>query len=295
MARGHNVRSIATLREGPLHAGLKAWYAEPGDRVEVPVEGWQIDLVRGDLLIEIQTGRFAALKRKLGALLDTHDVRLVHPVPVEKWIVRVDGDNVQPLSRRRSPSRGRVEHVFHELVSLPALLAHPRFSLEVILTREEEARRYAAGRAWRRRGWTIVERRVVDIVGRHLFREPRDLEALLPSCLPDPFTTADLASGLGVRRDLAQKMAYCLRHLAVIEPAGKRGTARTYRHRERPSVIDARNAQSPEPRAQSPEPEGVIQPADDDVLGCATLRRARGPGHSMARGRSSPRPIASHT
>jgi hypothetical protein len=38
--------TIATMNEGPLHASLKAWYAQPGDREEVPVDGRQIDLGR---------------------------------------------------------------------------------------------------------------------------------------------------------------------------------------------------------------------------------------------------------
>jgi hypothetical protein len=223
------VRSIGTLREGPLHAALKVWYAEPGDRVEVPIDGCHIDLVRGDLLIEIQTGSFSPLRRKLAKLLEAHPVRVVYPVPVEKWIVRVAGRGMRLLGRRRSPTRGRLEDAFHQLVSVPTLLAHPRFSLEIVLTREEEVRRRQRGRAWRRKGWVVVERRVLDIVGRHLMREPRDLQTLLPPDLPPLFTTADLANGLGVRRDLAQKMAYCLRRLEVIETTGKTRQGLAYR------------------------------------------------------------------
>jgi len=39
---------IGVLRERHLHAAVKRWYAEPGDREEVPVDGYVIDLVRGD-------------------------------------------------------------------------------------------------------------------------------------------------------------------------------------------------------------------------------------------------------
>jgi hypothetical protein len=226
---GGPVRAIATLREGPLHAALKSWYAEPGDREEVAVDGRQIDLVRGALLIEIQTGSFAALRPKLAALTRTHAVRVVHPIPVEKWIVRVKGANRRVLGRRRSPARGRIEDAFHQLVSLPALLADPRFSLEIVLTQEEEVRRYERGRAWRRKGWVVVERRLVGIVGRHPIAGPDDLRPLLPRDLPRDFTTADLATRLGVARSLAQKMAYCLRHLGVVEVAGKAGNAVEYR------------------------------------------------------------------
>lgn len=222
-------RTIATLREGPLHAALKAWYADHGDREEVPVEGRQIDLVRGELLIEIQTGSFAALRQKLAALIEAHAVRVVYPIPVEKWIVRVEGDEMRLLGRRKSRTQGRIEDAFHQLVSLPTLLAHQRFSLEIVLTQEEEVRRYEPGRGRRRKGWVVVERRLLDVIERRLIRGPRDLRAMLPSDLPNVFTTADLARSLGVRRDLAQKMAYCLRELKVIETAGKAGNALAYR------------------------------------------------------------------
>jgi hypothetical protein len=62
--------AIGTLNEKPLHAALKVWYALPGDRLEVSVGGFIADIVRGDLLIEIQTRHLAAMKRKLHALAE---------------------------------------------------------------------------------------------------------------------------------------------------------------------------------------------------------------------------------
>ena len=47
---------IGELNEQPLHAALKEWYVQPGDQVEVQLDGYYIDLVRGERLIEIQTG-----------------------------------------------------------------------------------------------------------------------------------------------------------------------------------------------------------------------------------------------
>ena len=111
--------TIGTLRETSLHAALKAWYARPGDEVEASVESYQIDLRRGPQLIEIQTRNFAALKHKLTRLVERHPVRLVHPIAQEKWIVRLKRDGVAPVSRRKSPRRGRVESLFIELVSFP--------------------------------------------------------------------------------------------------------------------------------------------------------------------------------
>lgn len=142
---------IGTLNEGLLHSQLKAWYRCHGDLLEQRVDGYVIDVVRGRTLVEIQTGGFAPLRRKLERLLDGHRVRLVAPVPVTKRIVRLSPDG-EVLSARRSPLRGRPLDVFARLVSLPTLLAHERFELELLLTHQEEHRRHEPGRAFRRRG-----------------------------------------------------------------------------------------------------------------------------------------------
>jgi hypothetical protein len=223
------VPHIGTLREKPLHASLKRWYARPGDRVEVPMDGFVIDLVRDDLLIEIQTRGFASMKRKVASMLQAgHSLRIVHPVPTDRWIVKVDDDGTI-LSRRRSPRHGAVSDVFAELVSFPELLMDPRLEIDVLLTTEEEYRRHAPGRAWRRKGWMVLERRLLEVTDSVLLGSNDDLLELLPGGLPDLFTTADLAEGLGRPRRAAQQMAYCLRQTGLIVPDGKQGNAVAYR------------------------------------------------------------------
>lgn len=219
---------IGTLNEKPLHAALKTWYAQPGDQVEVEMGGFIIDIVRKDTLIEIQTAGFASIKQKLITLTAQHPVRLVYPVAREKWIIKLGGDGHSQLSRRKSPKKGTIEEVFRELVSFPRLLAHPNFSLEVILIQEEELRRYDRKRSWRRRGWITHERRLLRIEERRRFETPADLGTLLPRSLAEPFTTSDLAAALGKPRRLAQTMAYCLREMGVIAPQGKRRNAILY-------------------------------------------------------------------
>lgn len=219
---------FSTLNEKPLHADLKAWQAQPGDRFEVEVDGFIIDIVRGNLLIEIQTASFSSIKRKLVELTDRHRVRLSYPVAQEKWIVKLPEGGQGQLSRRKSPKRGTVEDVFAELVSFPGLLGHPNFSLEVVLTHEEEIRRHDPKRAWRRRGWVTVERRLLEVVDRQHFENPAEMAALLPPTLAEPFSTSDLATAVSKPRRLAQRMAYCLREMEVITPMGKQGNAILY-------------------------------------------------------------------
>ena len=219
---------IGLINEKPLHASLKQWYARPGDRFEVPVDGFVIDIVRDDLLIEIQTRNFAAINTKLRKLTQSYDVRLVYPVVQEKWIVRSASANGGRTVRRKSPKRGRLEDLFRELVSIPQLLSNPKFSLEVLMIREEEVRRYEAKRKWRRKGWVIEGRRLVDVLDRRFFRDSTDWLAFVPDGL-QAFTTKDLATVADTNRDLAQKMAYCLRQARMIELIGRQGRANLYR------------------------------------------------------------------
>ena len=212
--------TIGLLNEKPLHAALKAWYHIDGDQTEVPLEGFVIDLVRDGLLIEIQTRGFASMRRKLDRLLDSHALRVVYPVAAEKWIVKLD-ESGSEASRRRSPKRGIRADVCAELVSFPSLLSHPNFTIEVALTEEEEIRRPDAKKGWRRGGYVIEERRLVNVRDTAVFDSPESLLDLLPEGLPDPFTTADLAAGLGRSRHLAQEVAYCLRVSGAVRTVGR--------------------------------------------------------------------------
>ena len=218
---------IGTLRETHLHASLKQWLAEPGDEFEVPVGRFVIDIVRDQTLIEIQTRGFSSMRGKLDTLLDDHRIVIVHPIAQRKWIVKGPHDG-KPSTRRKSPKGGAIVDVFAELVSFPSLVDHPNLSIEVLLIDEEEVRRFDGNRSWRRRGWSVVERRLVEVTDRIGFSTPGDWLTLLPTDLPAPFTTADLAHVIGRPRRTAQQMAYCLREMGALEVTGKRGNALEY-------------------------------------------------------------------
>ncbi len=226
------MRVIGTLAEKSLHAALKAHYAQPGDLLECDLDGYVIDILRpaGELCacIEIQTGSLPKMKPKLLALLDRYPIRVVHPIPQQRTIVRIDADGVI-LSRRRSTKRGTVYHLFPELVSFPALVRHPNLSLEVALIRDEEFRINDGHGSWRRKRWSISDRRLLEVVEVVSLATPADFAALLPADLPDPFDSGDLAHAIHQPRYLAQKMAYCLREMGVIAITGKQGKALLYR------------------------------------------------------------------
>jgi hypothetical protein len=223
------VTGIGVLREGPLHASVKDWYARPGDRAEVRIDRWVIDLVRADgELVEVQTGGFGPLGPKLDALLDAHRIRIVHPVPAERRILRVDEDG-EVVRERRSPRMPGAIAVFDKLVAFPSLLAHPHLTVEVVLCREDHVRATEPVVLRRRRRDPGV-RRLVEVLDTVELRSPADALALVPEALhAEPFSTRELQRSLRCGLVLAQRVAYCLRALELLEPAGKRGNAPLHR------------------------------------------------------------------
>jgi len=221
-------RGIGQLSERSLHAALKEYLRQPGDALEVKLGRYVIDLVRDDLLIEIQTRHLYALRPKLRRLLDDgRRIHLVHPLPAERWIVRQDAAS-RPISRRKSPRHAAVHDIFTELVRLPDLAVHPNLTLEVLLIREEQVWRDDGQGSWRRGHWSLVDRRLLGVASSRLFAGPADFLALLPPGLPDPFSNADLAAALPCAPALAGKATYALRAMGLLAAAGKRGRANLF-------------------------------------------------------------------
>ena len=206
---------IGTLNEKPLHAALKAWFSEPGDRFEVRIGRFVADIVRGSQLIEIQTGSTFPLKRKLHDLLKHHAVRLVIPIARQTTIITIDEDG-QVVSSRRSPKRGELLDVFNQLVSVRELLGDSNFSVEALLIHVEETRRPRTTRKRRWRDWEVHERRLIEVLDHVSFHHPGDFLAAIPATLEEPFNTADLARAIGRPRRVAQQIAYCLREMGAL-------------------------------------------------------------------------------
>jgi hypothetical protein len=220
--------SVGILNEGHLHATLRSRYMEPGDDIEALVDGYIVDILRDDLIIEVQTANFSAIARKMRDLASRHRVRLVHPIARDRWIVKMPRQPGDASTRRRSPKHQASIDVFCELVSFPELIGHENFELDVVLVEEETMRRFDGRRGWRRRGWVTVERRLLAIKETIALRQRSDYASMIPLALAEEFDTSELAAAIGRPRWVAQRVAYCLRKAGLIEQRGTRGNAIVY-------------------------------------------------------------------
>ncbi len=187
------------------------------------MDGFVIDIRRGDLLIEIQTGSFGAMGRKLDRLLADYRIQLVHPIATETYLHK---PGAKP---RRSPNRGSVYSVLDELVSIPTLLDHPNLTLDVFLVTVDKFQKHDPKARRGRGGWRTTDKQLRSIEELRHFTDTEDLVALMPTGLPETFTTADMAKAGRFGRSVAQKLAYCLRALDRIEVLERTKAGYVYR------------------------------------------------------------------
>jgi len=221
--------AIGELNEQPLHAALKNVYAGDTGLQEVRVRGFIVDVFRDGECIEIQTGNFSGIREKLSKLVRTNHLRLVFPIVIEKWLLKLPRRPGDKAERRKSPKKETLYHLFNEFVAFPELILNTNFSLECVEVVAEEVRKYTSGKAWRTHGWVPVERRLLDVCHTRPFPNAQALETLLPRDLPGQFTTADLASMAGIPKWLSQKTVYCYRKMRSIQVVGKQGRFNLYR------------------------------------------------------------------
>ena len=212
------------MNEFSLHSEIKKVYSLPGDQFEVKLGNYIVDILRENLVIEVQTKNFSALKEKLQTLTEKHHVRLVYPLPEKKWITLVTKDHVV-LNTRKSPRKGKLTDLFRELVMIPHMIGVETFSLEVLLIDEEEVRCGDGKGSWRRRGVSIKEKKLLKVNDRILFQNKADYLKILPQELNEAFTNRELAKLAKVSVKTAQQITYCLRKGGVVRLAGKNGRA----------------------------------------------------------------------
>lgn len=225
--------------ETTLHRQLKELYTPPGAAQEVRVGAFRVDVARHDGLVEIQTASLGALREKVNRLAIDHRLLVVKPIAERRYIVHANGrrsdfrrhsPETATYSRRLSPKRGSLLDVFLELVHFTRAFVHARLQMELLLTEEEEVRCRTDRRRRRsgRRGYAVLDRRLLRVIAVRRIEKATDLWSLLPPGLAQPFDTEMLAAHLGRPRWFAQAVAYCLRQTGAARVVGKRRNALVY-------------------------------------------------------------------
>jgi hypothetical protein len=219
---------IGVERESSLHRSLKFRYAASEDFTEKEVGGFVCDGIgRDGELIEVQTGSFAPLKRKIPAFTAHSRVRIIRPIILTKYIELYNEAGVL-VRRRKSPRSGTVWDLFDSLLYAPGLPLLPGLSVELALVDVAEKRVDDGKGSWRRRGVSIKDREILAWHEAIPLEKPCDYRRFAPFQNGEEFTVKDLARKTRINAASAGKTMYVLYKMNLLIRKGKRGNSFVY-------------------------------------------------------------------
>jgi len=221
-------KSIGTKNESSLHRTLKYQYTGPGGKTETQVDGYVADGISKDgEYIEVQTGSFAPLKKKIKKFSKLGKVRIIHPISIIKMIEVYNTDK-ELLYRRKSPVRGTLWNIFFALLHAPELPLIKSVSIEVVLANITEKRIKDGKGSWRRKGISVQDKVLSAWHESIVFSKPRDYLRFIPFKKNEEFTVSCLAQQANIDILTARKALYVLTKMNVIKRTGKKGNAWVY-------------------------------------------------------------------
>jgi len=220
--------NIGVKNESSLHRILKHHYAGTGGATERRVGTFFADGVREDgEYIEIQTGSFGPLRKKVRDFAASGRVRIVHPIPSNS-LIETYGVSGDLLSKRKSPRHRTHWDLFDALASAPELPLAKGVVIEILMVDITEKRVADGTGSWRRKGVRIAGKDITAFNERVILAQPADYLIFVPFAPDEKFTVKMLASRVGIREKLAQKTLYTHAKMGVVRRTGKRGNAYEY-------------------------------------------------------------------
>ena len=219
---------VGTLQEKTIHAVLKNYYEPDETKQEQKLAGFVADIFTGQEIIEIQTRGFYKLRRKLEAFLPLYPVTIVYPVTHLKWLRWVNPDTGEVGKPRKSPKVGAAFSIFPELYRIKMFLPNERLKFHIVLLDVEEYRLLDGWSHDKKKGSTRSDGIPTELHEIITLESGSDFAQLLPSELPDEFTSTDLKQLLRCNKAIAGVMLNILAHIGVIKKTGKKGNSIVY-------------------------------------------------------------------
>lgn len=219
---------IGTLSEKSVHAILKYYMCENDDFHEVPISDYVADIYDGKQIFEIQTKQFQNLRNKLEVFLPEYPVTIVHPIEVKRWIAYIDKETGALSEKRKSPRKGNIYQVFHELYKIKSYLKDPNLSFLFLFVETEEWKILNGYGKNRKIKCEKYDKILLDIEEEMFIETPRDYMQIIPYELKEPFTSADFAKGVHCTKEDARVTLNILYDFQLVDRIGKRGNQYLY-------------------------------------------------------------------
>jgi hypothetical protein len=219
---------IGLLNESSLHRTLKFNYTSTGGKTEVEVNGFVADGInKNGEYIEVQTGSFAPLAKKIKEFVKHGKVRVIYPIALTKKI-EVYGIDGKLLYRRKSPVKGSKWCIFNALIHAPQLPLIRGVTIEIVMVDITEKRIKDGKGSWRRKGISLHDRELTSWHESILFKKSADYLQFIPFKKKEVFTSSILSEQAGIDKWTARKALYVLTKLKVVKRNGKKGQSWVY-------------------------------------------------------------------
>lgn len=222
---------FGTLAEKRMHAVIKKYLCDDESFHEVGVEGTRFvsDIRVGNEIVEVQTGAFYPMKKKIAYYMEHTDctVTVVHPIAKVRWMSWVEPGSMEIAPRRRVAGE-RAEQLLPELYCLTEHLGNPRLRFRLMLLETHDFRLLSGRSKDRKRGSRLYERLPLSLLEEIDFQMPSDFSVFLPADLPDHFTVKELSRAIGLRGRDAYSAARVLVALGLLIPAPPIGRAMAF-------------------------------------------------------------------
>lgn len=219
---------IGTLGEKTVHAVLKEYYGGGEESKELNIGDFVADAVTEEGIVEIQTRALYRLNKKLETLLPLCRVTVVYPLESEKYLLTIDPDSGELISRRKSPKKVGLWQGLAELYGIRDKLADENLTVRFPVLTVEELRLPAKGKG-RRRSAEKLDRLPLSMTDEYVLRRSEDYRELLPRELPEAFTAEDFARLCRINTETARRCIGVLNVLGITAENGKQGRKKLWK------------------------------------------------------------------
>ena len=227
IGKEHIGTGIGTYQEKTVHAVLKNYFEPYSDSQEQKIGGFIADIVGENGIIEIQTAGFDKLRRKLSCFLEVSRVTVVHPIPLNKWILYIDPKTGTISKKRKSPKVGSPYEIFPELYKIKPLLNDPNLRICIVMLDIEEY--HSSSEIHSRKMYTRYDRIPISLCDEIYLDCKADWLCFIPSDLPSEYTSSEFAAKANISIDLSRLTLNILTKLGITERIGKKQNSYLYR------------------------------------------------------------------
>lgn len=224
---------IGIQKEKILHKTLKYYLCPDDTKHEIKITKENKGVLYADILLdnviyEIQTRSFNALRNKLNEFLKQHQVIVVYPIAYIKQITNVSNENTI-LSNKKSPKKGNPLEIFVELYKIKDFLKNSNLGFKIFLLDMDEYRKITTKKHYRSSGYA----RLVQIPKKiekeiNLINKYDYYELLKNYNFSNSFTSSDFSKITHLNTRKSRITLNVLTYLEIVKRVGKTGNSYIY-------------------------------------------------------------------